>query len=656
MRALSLLLFIFTITFYSSSFYSQSSPQPTPPGSGSNSTYYDTSNNAYIFKYDNGGEKLRYTYSLHSDSGLACLKALRVRVNSSYNFWPSYGGGIAWLHSSDTIWSWEPEADHTLLGHSISGNVVTLRWVTETPSSTRDPYLFYYKYILKIEGRTLVMDVIQDSSTSGNSAVHFNLDRCEDVVSPVIIGVPYLTLFNLLYCDNSTGANKVFTSMFFDWDSTGCSRLEPQNLHFSSTSKRYSQFAVYNPKTNSVRNPLDEKIYLTVSPELEETLPNISADVSANRDESVERFVWDQWGTTKDGFDRLSLLDKSNIDNLWVIHHFWQQYGYDVKFPDTYPANPCTGYGFGTYIDSLSSLANNRGDLFSLHENYVDYHTDAPSFNAFYVSKKSDGNPVISYIFESNRTDYTSCSPVVMNCSTVNCSTDVLKTTLLNNFYSISEDINSTYNTNASYLDVHSSYDPSVYVDYDHNQSGAGRFTTVLANNRQIGKDMSWIHSGPVSGEGLAHFLYAGYYDDFEAQIHTAQSLPGMHYFHTNSIEQFGGYYKPLLVHFGLNKIRPKTFSHGVGYAERFFYNTVYEKYKGRSLDSMLRLQATVLAYGHGAWMNGLDNNVEWNDTTYAKIVRDHIYPMQELYGNTGVSSITYNDNGTMRTVSEYIK
>ncbi len=290
-----------------------------------------------------------------------------------------------------------------------------------------------------------------------------------------------------------------------------------------------------------------------------------------------------------------------------------------------------------------------------MHENYVDYdpHSSNSYFNQNDMVLNSQSEPIPSYCFEDRKV---LCGDVTERKIPSFC-TGVLNASKMSSYYdglSISKSIHSDYQTNASYLDVHSSYDPSIYVDYDASETNAGMFREVLKQNQDIATFERNTHEGPVSGEGLAHFLYAGYYDDFEAQLHTGQSLPGMHYRHTNSKEVYGGIAKPLLINFDLNKIREKTFSHGMGYFERFFYGI---QNSGRyDREKVLTYFATTLAYGHGACIPPL---FTVDSIYYIDVVKDiynHVYSMQQLYGNATMKSITYNDNGVMIDATDYIK
>lgn len=180
-------------------------------------------------------------------------------------------------------------------------------------------------------------------------------------------------------------------------------------------------------------------------------------------------------------------------------------------------------------------------------------------------------------------------------------------------------------------MDVHSAVDPWVPVDYDHNVANAGKYAEVVNPYRHLAELMRQHHGGPVSGEGKFHFMYAGYFDDIEPQIHSGKWLP-------------------LLVDFDLMKMHNKYSAHGVGYFPRFFCheNGQPDYDKAYTIDSAKEYIANELAYGHGGFivLKSLD---------YAILEYKHVLPAQKLYANANPVNIEYNDNGTSRGVSEYI-
>jgi len=634
------LSFLFLSIFNIFLLLSQTTPQPTVV-IGTNDVFFSSKMNAYIFSYSGSSGDLVYTYDL--DDG-ACLKALTAKVNNSYTFWPSCGGGVALFVNNSIHYAWQTNIDYTVLNHSLVDDIVTIDFKMRCNYIPTEEYIdYYFSYKLKIDGRTLILDVQQDSAQNINVAIQFNLDRSDSNPNfyPGIkhhgIGIPYLKLFNILYTGSTSddnNSNRVFTSFFFDWEETNCSEFNPLNGIYSDNSVYYSQNAVYKKKTDNSRNSLSEILYLTVSPNLDDVFPNIPNPVSNYRSESVSRVIFDYWKASSDLWNtttpnELNQLSAYGNDNGWMIVHQWQKNGYDCGNPtDVMPSNQY--YGGDNALMNIRNIAvDDLGYLFSLHEDYWFIDERVPGF-----SKSVLQLPITNWRWCHNQPDSTQ---------------HPIKNTLYSEFYNdISPEICSTYGTNSGYDDAFTNAPPSFYVDLDHTVVGSGEFKFALQKLREAATDLQTIHGGPIGAEGGSHMFFVGYYDDFEAEIFTGQHYtPGF---------KLGGYYRPLLVNFDLLKMRDKSYVHGMGYYERFFCDCIDYNCPLPNInqESVLIYTATELAYAHGGFIN-LRNEFS-NLLEQASIQFNHVYPMQSLYADSKINNILYNDNGVYLTVSDYIK
>lgn len=548
------------------------------------------------------------------------LSAFKIKYKNS-EFVASNFGGIAVINRNGELFQpWSPGVKYLLLNKKESGNQFTAEWVMYKDND------FYYHYEVKVdidENQTVIhFQELGNLDFDGlpsyaASAYALYLDRCESAINPVVIGIPYLTMFNILF------ANDCFVSMYFDWNKTNASQIIAYNeKSFSKTSEFYSQYALYNQLTNGMRNKLDETVYLKVSDNIDNVLPDLPNPVSKYKKESSERLVFDDWDDLNSIMGNIEKINQSGIKNIWHIVHSVQRS----------ISSPVMSFYNLTLDDKenvklVSEYDKRYGILLSVHENYCEMFTKSKEFNKNNLSLSSNGNFIFNwYDGLSADTSYL-----------------VKPVKLFDYVSSFSRNVHSDYNTNSSFHDVTSSYDPSKFVDYDYKTEGAGKFETPYRVFRSLADTLRMIHQGPVSGEGLAHFLYVGYYDDISsAQIHTAQSLPGSYGTETN-----GGYYKPILVNFDLLKMKEKATVHGVGYYDRFFYNHEMGRNIGRDRDSILMYSATEIAYGHGSFFRTLEQG---------EIEYKYVYPVQLRYGLASVKEIWYNDNGSLISASDYIR
>ncbi len=77
------------------------------------------------------------------------------------------------------------------------------------------------------------------------------------------------------------------------------------------------------------------------------------------------------------------------MKRLSIVVHSWQRYGYDVKLPSHYPANP--DRGGSTAMKNLIDSAKALGHRIGLHENYVDMYPDSPLYNATQLALLASG-------------------------------------------------------------------------------------------------------------------------------------------------------------------------------------------------------------------------------------------------------------------------
>ncbi|MFT4062610.1 MAG: T9SS type A sorting domain-containing protein [Edaphocola sp.] len=609
------LLFIGCLLFYSVAGYAQNTCQPSPPTSSFTNPPpdFNFSLNEFSFFYQGTDGNLTYKYTPSGNSSFVNIQCI---VNNTYTFNPTLGGIT--LDAGTEMFPWTAGVTVTLLDVTASGDTLTTKWKMKFGTDS-----LLYDFKLYLSARTLVVEAIAHNP----KAMRLTFDRSEGTLNSKIIPIPYLPYCNVLYTDDSAG-NKVFVSSFFDWEQTGASEINPFDDSVSSTSKAYSQYARYLKNTNGSRNLLSEKFYLTVSPSFTDVLPNIPNPVSSFKQTTSDYLVWDSWhyqGFT-DGLNDLTMCENAGIGNLWVIIHDWQNGGYDNMYPDVVPAN--NSYGGSAGLSAISTACANFNYLFSLHENYVDFYPNAPSYNTNDLSKDENGNFKNAWF-----------NP---NVSIQSYQMKPTKTSYYSNIFS--PQIHSLYSTNASYLDVHTSANPSYMIDHDATVSNSAAFNQVLQSNKQLAGLLHNYHQGPVSGEGMFHFLYAGYIDDAEAQINTGKN---------------GGYWQgvrlPLLVDFNLHKIHPLMVSHGVGYYERFFStNDGSPFYHPFPTDTILIYIATELAYGNSGFIPFKERTANFLQT--ASLEHKHVLPAQQLYANATVTSVKYDDNGQETDASEYIK
>jgi hypothetical protein len=638
--------------------FGQNTPMPTQV-SGTNRIEFNTRDYS-VTCYFNNIPMYRYT-PLINRRFKGTFDGLSASTDGITYFHPALTGGILIADGSEIIY---PSDNSLYYGVRYQQYIdsVTLTWSVNRLVNGRLYYLKTFKMSFQIKGKTLIIDILgYDYWNLKGAGVYLGYAESNCNIVPV----PYLTLTNLLYTSNPS----CFASMFFDWERTNCSRLLP--ITTSLTDSKFAQKAEYFPKTDGNRNEINERIYLTVSQDINEVMPNVVGPVAPLKNKLQDKIIigynqpypqilhhWIEnpfYATFIDSVKKI--VGEPNVALL--IKDWWWS-GFGAGNPNVLPANDynmvgnCVDYslvfnsGGNSILRSIRDIAYQYGFMFGLHQDYVDmFFTYRPGGNPTYpivdnsfVSKLSNGNPAAAFLNECTDEFAFSLKPSRVS--------DVVST--------VSTAIYNEYNANCSYLDVGSAINPSgpldeyiSYVDFDASVgSGAGKFLYTLQNYRSVpGIVRDHTNDGPTQGEGKNHFLHAGYFDDFEARIYTA--IPNI----DDKINYFHGYHAPLFVDFHLNKLRSKSSYHGAGHINEFFGAANWGTFTHSQVITFI---ATELAYGHGGLVT--KNADDGHDHSLDQIALEykHVLPMQKMLAEAQAKKITYFDqNNVERSASQYI-
>ena len=626
------------IIFLQSSYCQSSGVQPTPI-LGSNLVSFDSTNSTYNFYFN---DSLVYSYDIlpGTTTNGGSFNVLKAYDTNGKYFLPSNFGGIRAFLDNDRVYPFNPGVTFNLLGHKIiQDDTVLAYWQMNYKKEH-----IKYAYKFKIVGRTLIINLEVDSSYS-DKVLAFDLDRCENVNSPAAIAIPYLPLFYILY------GNNMFTSFFTDWEVSNASQLIAYDGSiYSKSSLRYAQSVLYNTRIDHHRNIMIETFYLTTSTDITNVFSNIPNPVSNYKKESANSIIWD----FRPPFNQLispsteRYMDKmyaDSIKNIWIQIHNWQANhgadksygysGYDDGLPCVLPAN--IYYGGNFKLNSVISKARLYKYRIGLHENYVDYYMSSkncstgPGYLESDVALDQYGEKIKAYKndFLKGEQSY------LLKPSRTAFYTGKWSRLIQAAFPKL----------NGCYLDVHSSILPITnYVDYDTSVNNAGKFKETMYHYRSLFDSLRNNHHGPIQGEGGNQIFYQGYADDIEARI----AIPN---------KSVNGVNFPVIVDFDMLKLRSKAFVHGVGYYPIFYTNSDY-KTPRVTREIVLQYIATELAYGHGGYIPSPDLTWYSNDsiTAHAKLEHKFVYQVQNDYANSSPLKILYNDNDTLKTISDFIK
>lgn len=541
---------------------------------------------SWRFVYEAKDADLTYTYAPSTGT----LDDFTVQVDQGRPFQPAVQGGATVILTNHGQIQSLPARGGRPLAVWRTGDTLNVDWSYDLPDQR-----LVIRWTFRILGKALAVTACCDDPIVSQ----FTLGDLGSVLLRRQFAVPYLA-GHLTYLS----AQHLFVHRYLDWTLSHAS-LCPQAT------------ATYSPKTDGTRNPLVECGFIAISPDLGEVLPNIPHPPSPYLGLLGPRIMLDIWGhhggTFAGDAENLRDLKDHGVDHLVIIQHDWQRYGYDVKLPDHYPANP--RYGGDEGLRAFSQAARDCGYIWSLHENYIDLYPDAPSYDPTARVLVADGSP----------------SKAWYNPGTKVQSFGLKCTRALEFARQNSPAIHERYQTTAAYLDVHSCVPPWHQLDHEASQPMAAMARSKVRHDTALFQFERDTHRGPLFGEGNQHFYWAGVCDGVEAQVNGGED-------HT-----------PLL-DFDLLKLHPQMVNHGMGYYERWFrkgYDSQWGLESG-SPKQMDQYRAQELAYGHAGFLGNLVvDNVQW-------VAREHhlMHPVQRLYGTARVLDIAYEIDGRMVSAS----
>jgi len=616
----------------------QSGVQPTILH-GLNSVSFDSNTSTYNF-YLSGNLCYSYTVIPGISTNGGSFNVLKAYDYNGNYFLPSNFGGIRAILGNVPRYPFDKGVSYELLNNQIlPSDTVLAYW----EMMYHGDYI-RYTYKFKLVGRTLIIHIEVDSAYS-DKTFQIILDRCEQVEKPAAIAITYLPFFYILY------GNDIFTSLYADWEVSKASQIKPYDgSKYSESSIRFAQELFYNSKTNGHRNRMIETFYLTTSSNIIDVFPNIPNPVSKYKQASADCIIWD----FRPSFNQLispspeRYLEKiyeSGVRNIWLQIHNWQANhgagasygysGYDDGLPCVLPPN--NYYGGASVLNAVIAKVRSYNYRVGLHENYVDYYinsescTTGPGYSETDVALDSNGKRVKAY----KNNYYNGEQSYFLKPSRASYYAGIWSRLIQASFPNIS----------ACYLDVHSSILPTTNnVDYDSSITNAGMFHGTMQSYRVLFDTLRNNHKGPIQGEGGNQIFYQGYADDIEARL----ELPNKY---------APGDALPVLVDFDMLKLRSKAFVHGVGYYPIFFTGSG-DKAPRATKNIVLQYIATELAFGHGGYIPTPDLTWDKDDSiiAHAELEYKYVFQVQNDYANAEPVEILYNDNDTLKTVSDYIR
>ncbi|MGQ9737929.1 MAG: hypothetical protein ACUVRT_08435 [Armatimonadota bacterium] len=536
--------------------------------------------NRYVFLYE--GEDGRLAYRFDAGKG---INGIRTEWNGR-TVWQLAGAGVRFAENRN-----EPK----LKGLRTQGGVLSAEYDDGTTLR------------LQIAQKSLIVDVI--NRTGKANELHFG--QFNSVQQPRALYIPYITYGSshptvLL---SRAGNRWLFSSLWLDWYRSNGS--EPYGAEYAvGDIARINGGVRYHPKTDGTRNPLFERIFITVSPMLEEVLPTVANPVGLHAKQAVDRLWQESWGPDnyENQMKRSRVLRAYGIEKLIQCNHeiSWRDGGESF----TLRTRAAPGKGGDEALKRYVAHQRALGWFSGLYTNYCDFAPVNEHWNPDFVQRQPDG-------------EWRPAWPR-------NWALKPLKAVEFDAI--LAPQIKAKYNPNSAYTDVHTAVQPWWYTDYDARVLGAGTFAQTFYAYGELLRNDSRVYGGPIFSEGTYQWLYAGLADGNYALAYNGRPL---------AVE-------PLLPVFDLYQIHTKECDIGMAWTS-WFCDAIPNWQASENIDRAIdRFLLHTLAYGHIGWLVEEAHGIERTCRSYYMLQQ-----VQARYGLLAPARIAYWDGTKLVGVSE---
>ena len=286
------------------------------------------------------------------------LGELTVRVNGGAPFAPLDGGGVRFIDTAPA-----GVAEGELVSAELADDAMEARF--RMGSRQVD-------YQMRLWQKSLVLD----TWCEGGEATELSFGRVSGVAHPRLIAVPYITYggTNPRVLVSGDEAHPVFTSIWFDWYRSNASAP-----YFTADPKVTGDSAEINggmrylPKTDGLRNNLYERIFITNSPNYEETLPTIANPPSIRQAEG-KQVLWTVTGPESfvQDHERCERIRSYGLDK--IMQHSHEVTWRDEGDSNTLKLHAAPQKGGDAMLKWYIQAQNAMGWLQGVYTNYCDFN------------------------------------------------------------------------------------------------------------------------------------------------------------------------------------------------------------------------------------------------------------------------------------------
>ena len=310
----------------------------------------------------------------------------------------------------------------------------------------------------------------------------------------------------------------LFYFSMFDWYYTNASTFYGGKNEIKNGLAHYNGGAKYIPINNGKRNPVQERLFFNVSPDIHEVFPTIDNPKSSMRLNQGDRFwMFNQGTDLKKLQDYVANMRFMGAEKVSIRYHeeFWRNDGGSYTFK-TEP-NPDLG---PQRIKDFVTFVKKQDWRIGTYSNYMDF---AP------VNKMWDEDMVRISDKDGN------WGPAWCRCYAPKPSRGWEVE------HELAPKIHKMFGTNFTYCDVETCISPMARVDYDSRVPGAGKFRATFEYIGMTLMNERRAYQGPVYSEGASNMFYAGLVDGNYSHIPVRETvLPDFYLMKMHPLEMDG--------------------------------------------------------------------------------------------------------------------
>ncbi len=563
---------------------------------------------AFRLTYRGEDGTIQYTYEPRSGG----LNDLTVKTANGLHFAPASGGGPVLRLGRQDFLPGDSRVSAELVRAQIEKDAVSAVWRYRAGADAAE-----VSWNLRLRGKTIILTV--DELTGKVARWLFGKPKGLPVEE---IAVPYLTN----HCEAGPVClvgNQAFVFSQPDWYVTHSSKFGPQGCE-------------YIPLLDGRRNPLHERIFLTVSTDFHEVLPNIPNPKSPFAHVLGEYVYVNMSGSLKgDALDRCLALwremKRLGMEKIIVKHHAgtWSSHG---------------GMGNEPFVQRLKAAGNIPGGDEALAK-YI-RQVKSLGFQLFLYTDYCIFGPVNPH-FDEGLVSLNPRGQWLSDWYQYYCLTPLMAPVLAARF---APELKKKYGLTGSYCDEHTAAPPSRYVDFDPRKPGAGMQQTVFRAYCRVFELEKEAYQGPVVSEGGNSWFYAGMVDGNYAQL---------------MLKRLARWQTPFLVDFDLLKIHPLEVDLGMGWRGSYGYDACAKNWD----DALDRFLCATIAFGHSGILRAHYSNSNFPLVTdiktadplgkWKRSAARTYFMIQQLAARCAlvpVHSIRYWDGARLLTTSDAVR